>query len=741
MGRLIVVSTRLPYSIDRGGGAPVLRENSGGLVSALKSYFEKQNISIKKFAEKIWIGSADFPSHEWASISAPVSDVIIEPIFVGQGLYDKYYNEFSNTILWPLFHYSTSFTKFEKDSFEAYIQVNKLFSEKIMSIAKENDTIWIHDYHLMLVPYMLRNKNPQLTIGFFLHIPFPSYEIFRTLPHAWKTSLLNGILGADLIGFQTHNYLNHFLQSSKMILKVEEQFNAIQYKNRYIKADLFPVGIDYEKFKKISGDKDIIKRKELLQKKTGEKKIIFSVDRIHYSTGLMYRLEAYERFLNQYPEWVEQVIFIFNIMPSHEAIHAYIERRREIEERIGSLNGRFSTMTWQPIIYLYNNLSFAELCALYQVADVALITPLRDGMNLLAKEFVACRALQNGVLILSELIGAASELNEALLVNPIDAEETAEAINTALLMPPNEQSQRMISMQKKLKDYDVVKWVDDFLEQLYKAKDEQQKQSIKLLTQPKIEKILQQYDQASKRCILLDYDGTLSPFTQLPSDAEPGQDLIKLLDVLCGDIQNEIVIISGRDPDTMDKWLGNLPLHLVAEHGAFIKLKSNGWQQEVIQQPTWKDQVRPILQLFVTRCTGSFIEEKKNTLAWHYRNTAPDAGFSRSRELLDNLIQLTANTSLQVIDGNKVIEIRQQGLDKGITALKLVKHFKPDFILCLGDDTTDEDMFIALNKQAITIKIGSSATAAHYNISSQAEVAPFLQQLVKITNKKSNVYS
>ena len=740
MSRLIIVSTRLPYFMDRDGNAPVLRQSSGGMVSALKSYFEKENIGTKQFEEKIWVGSVDFSSKEWEHSFIPAKDFIIEPVFIEQELYDKYYNGFSNTTLWPLFHYSTSFTKYEGDNFAAYTQVNTLFANKILSIVNEDDTIWIHDYHLMLLPQKLRDKNPGLTIGFFLHIPFPSYEIFRMLPRDWKTNLLNGLLGADLIGFQTHDYLSHFLQSSKMILKVDEQFNAIQYKSRYIKADLFPIGIDYNKFQKVSADPDITSRRQLLQKKIATKKIIFSVDRINYFTGLLYRLEAYEEMLTRYPEWTEHVIFIFNIMPTQETIPAYVERKKEIEERISSINGRFSTMTWQPVLYLYNNLTFAELSALYQVADVALITPLRDGMNLLAKEFVASRTSQTGVLILSELIGAASELSEALLVNPIDSEEVAHAINRALIMPVSEQNQRMISMQHRLQEYDVVKWVDDFLEQLYNTKKEQQRQAIKLLTPEITKKILQQYKDAKKRCILLDYDGTLSPFTILPSAAEPDLNLVELLKLLSAEEQNEVVIISGRDPDTMDRWLGKLPLHLVAEHGAFIKLKNGEWQQETMQQPIWKEQIRPTLQLFVTRCTGSFVEEKKNSLAWHYRNTAPDAGFSRSRELLNNLIQLTANTPLQVIDGNKVIEVRQQGMDKGVTASKLVRLFKPGFILCLGDDTTDEDMFIALDSQAITIKIGSSTTAAQYNIPSQADVAPFLQQLIK-SIKKSDVYS
>jgi len=299
----------------------------------------------------------------------------------------------------------------------------------------------------------------------------------------------------------------------------------------------------------------------------------------------------------------------------------------------------------------------------------------------------------------------------------------------------------MSLMQKRLKDYDIFKWVDDFLEQLNDTKEEQHQLSVKLLDLSTMQKIIEQYYDASKRSILLDYDGTLAPFTRIPSLAMPQEELLNVLQQLTGDSKNEVTIISGRDADTLDNWLGDLPLHLVAEHGAFIKLKGGEWEQQSTILPEWKDQIRPILQLFVTRCAGSFIEEKRNTMVWHYRNTHPDLGFMRSRELMNNLLQLTANSALQVIDGNKVLEVRLKGFDKGITALKLIKAEEPDFILCMGDDTTDEDMFKVLKGKAFTIKIGLGATAADHNIRSQQSVLPILSKLLIPQNKESDVHS
>jgi len=739
MGRLIIISNRLPFSLDREGDKLSIRQSSGGLVSAIKGYFDNSATQKNGLTERMWLGVADFPQEDWEAVAstADKQEFTVIPLFVEKTLYDDYYNGFSNSVLWPLFHYFSSLARYETNYFEAYVQINKLFAEKIAAILEPGDTVWIHDYQLMLLPQLLRLKKPEATIGFFLHIPFPSYEIFRLLPTEWKKALLHGVMGADLIGFHTYDYVQHFLQSVKMLLGVENYFHNLQYQDRLVRIDLFPIGIDYNKFHEASNDRNVLEIRNQIRTNYEDKKIIFSVDRMDYTKGLTHRLEGFEYFLEHYPEWREKMVFIFNIVPSRSEIPAYTERKKLIEEKISSINGRYSTMSWQPLIYRYNHLNFNELVALYLAADAALITPLRDGMNLVAKEYVATCAGGRGVLILSELAGAASELNEAILVNPTDVLDVASSITKALAMPLYEQRNRISLMQRRLQEYDVVKWVNDFMDQLAQVKQEQQKQKVKFLDEQAVSGIRKHYQRARNRCLLLDYDGTLVPFTRMPADAAPDQALKDLLLRLSGDPRNHVVIISGRDTASLEKWLGMLPVSLVAEHGASFKMKNTPWQQLVSVSDLWKEEIRRVMQLFVIRCAGSFIEEKSNTIAWHYRNCQAGLGFSRSRELLNTLSQLIQNTTLQVVDGNKVVELRLSGFDKGATALKIIKETDPDFVLCIGDDTTDEDMFKALEGEAYTIKVSNGASAAQYTVLSQQQVLPLLNLLTMPTSTSS----
>lgn len=735
MSRLLIVSNRLPLTVENNEEGVFVRQSSGGLVSAIKSYFDRPDKQGYAYQEKVWIGSMNATPEEWDTAKSsfdPSESFRVVPLFPNDEEYEAYYNGFSNSTIWPLFHYFPSIADFSKEFFEAYRTINQQFAETVIALYQPGDVIWVHDYQLMLLPQLLRDRLPNATIGFFLHIPFPSYEIFRLLPSRWKRALLHGILGADLVGFHTHDYVQHFIQSCKMVLKVENQFTDILYKERVIKTDLFPIGIDYQKFRDAITDEAVVGIATSLEEKFYNQKIIFSVDRLDYTKGLEYRLDGYDEFLRKYPEWRERVVFILNIIPSRDVIPAYVKRKSRIEEKVSTINGRYSSLHWQPLIYRYNHLSFNDLCALYQVADAALITPLRDGMNLVAKEYVAS-CIDKGVLILSELTGAASELSEAVLVNPTDAEEVADAIATALTMHPIEQRSRLSNMQRRLASYDVFKWMSDFLDCLRQTKADQENLTISLLNEEITTTIVAEYATAQRRCILLDYDGTLSPIQKMPSLAAPTADLLALLTQLTDDPQNEVVVISGRDAETLEQWLGKLPLNLIAEHGAAIKLKEGNWQEQAVMAPEWKDKIRPLMQLFVNRCAGSFIEEKKSTLAWHYRNTHPDLGFNRSRELRNSLLQLTGNTPLQVIDGNKVLEVRLVGVDKGTTAINMVRQFNPDFTLCVGDDTTDEDMFRSLADKAFTIKVGRGNTAANYTILSQSEVYPFLRKLMEAT--------
>jgi trehalose 6-phosphate synthase/phosphatase len=730
--RLLVVSNRLPFQLQEKKKSIFMKESSGGLVSALKSYFESEN-NNDSFSSILWIGSADFPEIRWEKYKEnpkQKASFDVDPIFIETKTYNRFYNGFCNATIWPLFHYFPSIVEFDEETFQSYQEVNQIFAAKILSILQPDDILWIHDYQLMQLPGLIREQRPDATIGFFLHIPFPSFEIFRLLHRPWKEKIVGGMLGADLIGFHTHEYVQHYLKTVQMVYGYDSQFRNILMKERIIKAEMFPLGIDFDKFHNASSQPKVAEQLSQIKTNFQGKKIIFSVDRLDYTKGVTHRLSGFERFLDKNSEWRGKVVFILVIVPSRQIISKYNERKKLIEERVGRINGKYSSLEWQPIIYRYSNLPFEDLSALYQAADVGLITPIRDGMNLVAKEYVASQQ-EKGVLILSELAGAANEMGESILVNPMDKEEVAEAIYSALTMPLAEQRQKIEILQNRLREYSVTHWVTDFLKQLDEAKEYQNSQRTKHITQQLLDHITGRFKSAAKRHLFLDYDGTLVPFSKHPKLAIPNQELITLLNQISSDAKTDVTIISGRDSATLESWFDDLPVNLVAEHGASIRLKDGHWKHHREIDQSWKPSMRPTMELYAQRSPGSFLEEKTHTLAWHYRNVDPELGFIRSRELLDNLYHLVRNTPLQIIDGNKVIEIRISGVDKGSVAKQFLEDDDYGFIMAVGDDKTDEDMFKALADKAVTIKIGSGHTAAQYNLSNQVEVIHLLNQLIK----------
>ncbi|MDQ2655894.1 MAG: bifunctional alpha,alpha-trehalose-phosphate synthase (UDP-forming)/trehalose-phosphatase [Bacteroidota bacterium] len=730
--RLVVVSNRLPFQLQEKKKSVFMKESDGGLVSALNSYFEREE-NKDAFSSVLWIGSADFPQARWEKyLENPRKggSFDVDPIFIETRTYNRYYNGFCNATIWPLFHYFPSLVEFDEETFHSYEEVNHLFAEKILSTLLPDDILWIHDYQLMQLPGLIREKRPDATIGFFLHIPFPSFEIFRLLHKPWKEKIVSGMLGADLIGFHTHEYVQHFLKTVQMVHGFDSQFRTIIMNEKTVKAEMFPLGIDFDKFHNAGSNPKVQERLRQIRENFHDKKIIFSVDRLDYTKGVTHRLSGFERFLDQHPEWRSKVVFILIIVPSRQIISKYNERKKMIEERVGRINGKYSSLEWQPIIYRYSNLSFEDLCAMYQSADAGLITPIRDGMNLVAKEYIASQQ-DKGVLILSELAGAANEMGEAILVNPMDKEEVAQSIFTALTMPDEMQTQKLVNLQKRLREYSVAHWVTDFLKQLDEVKEYQVSQRTKHISPAILEEITRQYKAANKRHLFLDYDGTLVPFSKHPKLAIPDRALIDLLHRVAADDRTIVTIISGRDSQTLQEWFNDLPVNLVAEHGASVRLKNGEWKHHREIDQSWKPVMRPTMELYAQRSPGSFLEEKTHTLAWHYRNVLPDLGFIRSRELLDNLHHLVRNTPLQIIDGNKVIEVRISGVDKGSVARQFLQDEHYDFVMAAGDDKTDEDMFRALAERAVTIKIGPGHTAAQYNLSNQQEVLELLNKLIK----------
>jgi len=403
------------------------------------------------------------------------------------------------------------------------------------------------------------------------------------------------------------------------------------------------------------------------------------------------------------------------VAPSRTEVEHYQQMKKQIDEAVGRINGRFGSIDWAPIMYHYRLLSFNPLVALYSISDVALVTPLRDGMNLIAKEYIATRTDKTGVLILSEMAGASKELGEAIIVNPNNIEEIADALKEAVEMPNEEQLRRNTIMQSRLRRYDVFRWADDFLKVLFHVKEEQKKLDIRVLGSHMREQLVKDYSKAAQRLLFLDYDGTLVPFTSHPQKAKPSEELLTTLKCL-SENKNEVVIISGRDKSTLQNWFGMLDIGLVAEHGVWIKEKNEDWKMMKPLTNNWKPQIIPILETYADRVPGAFVEEKEFSIAWHYRGADPELGSMRAKELVDDLVNFTANIDVQIVHGSKTVEVRNSGVNKGNAAIYLLSKSVFDFILAIGDDWTDEDLFKVLPKTAYSIKVGLTSSHARFNL-------------------------
>lgn len=715
--RLFIVSNRLPVKISGEGETLTVAKSSGGLVTAMNGFLHKGSYDYK---EIYWAGVPGCTPGVWADAAhkLPEGKFKYLPVMLYKDQYRKYYSGFANSVLWPLFHYFPSFAEYDQDHFDNYLQANEHFAETLLRQVRPGDTVWIHDYHLMPLAGMLRAAMPELTIGFFLHIPFPSYEVLRLLPRSWQEALLQGILGADLVGFHTIDYAAHFVQTVQMVLGIDSDRHVLRFNNRLIKVDVFPISIDFAQFSNNYNHRQVLEKRTLLRQKTEGQKIIFSVDRLDYTKGVQNRLKAYDLFLSENPEYVGKVIFMMVVLPSRDHIARYADRKRIIEEMVSQINSKHGNLNWQPVNYRYTFLTFSELLSQYTGCDLALITPLRDGMNLVSKEFVASRADERGVLILSEMAGAARELTEALIINPNDAFEISRKIKEGLEMTEEDQQYRMQQMRNRVSSYDVKVWAEDFLTEMHNMKQRQESYQVEFLDGDAKRNILETYRRSKKRLLLLDYDGTLVSFASEPHLAVPGDELLHMLGELGAVPENDVYLISGRNAEWLDKYFGDLPVNLIAEHGARSKSKDGAWTTEVETHSEWKEQVSQIMNMYVRRCPQSLIEEKEFSLAWHYRNSNKEQGRLRAIELKGELQDCVHQHRLQVLSGHKVIEVRINGIDKGSAVKKVLSDKAYDFVFAVGDDRTDEDMFRMLQKKknCFSIKVGTQASYARYNL-------------------------
>ncbi|GAB4287717.1 MAG: bifunctional alpha,alpha-trehalose-phosphate synthase (UDP-forming)/trehalose-phosphatase [Coriobacteriia bacterium] len=727
MGRLLIVSNRLPVSPEvDADGQVVFHGSVGGLATGLGAFYQRY--------DSLWIGWLDQPDDvalDRYSVRERLHDEhSCVPIYLDPDDVHLYYHGFSNETIWPVFHHFTQYAVFDEEYWEAYKRVNRRFADTIAEILQPDDILWINDYHLMLLPGMLRERFPDISIGFFLHIPFPSFEIFRMLP--WRESIIEGLLGVDVLGFHTYDYVRHFLSSVLRLTGHDHQLGRIVIGNRVVKVDAFPMGIDYGRFAEQAEDAETDQAAERLRRDLGDRKFILSVDRLDYTKGIPARLHAYEHFLAEHPGWQRRVGLTMVAVPSREDVEHYQMLKREVDELVGRINGRYGTMDWTPVRYLYRAIPFPELVAMYREADVMLVTPLRDGMNLVAKEFVATKGDDRlGVLILSEMAGASRELGDALSVNPFDLIDIAGALGVALEMDPAEQRERLDSMQGLLSRYDVVAWATDFMEAVDEMRAMRAERGARRLTERAIERIAADYEKARRRLLLLDYDGTLVGFSRKPDAAGPDEELLGLLRKLAADGANEVVVESGRSRETLEPWLGDLNISLVAEHGALQRWRGGDWIAAPVGEALWRDDVRPIMERYVERTPGSSLEVKQYSLVWHYRGADPGLGPLRARELRDALGTLVENYDVAIVEGNRVVEVKPASLTKGRAAVDFLESDDWDFVLAIGDGRTDEEVFHVLPDDAYTVKVGIAGSRAHYRADTVADVRMLLSRLVR----------
>ncbi len=729
--RVIVVSNRLPVSLRGGGTLWHSKATAGGLATAMHP--------ILRDSDGIWIG--------WSGDTSQATDENRQTILkewaekhryfavdLDQETAHGFYEGIANQALWPLLHHFPSLLRFEPEHWKAYFKANEIFRDEILKHVRPDDLVWIHDYHFLLLPQMLREVIPELSIGFFLHVPFPSSSVFRIIPK--REELLRGMLGADYLGFHTHRYLQNFRTSMLRLLGLTSQMDHVEFDKRIVRLDALPIGIAPHEFTDLL-TKGAGTKKQLaeLRQRFGYCKILLGVDRLDYTKGIPERLRAYRKFVRDYPEWRGKVVLIQVAVPSRERVPRYTRLRREVDELIGEINGDWSTPNWSPIIYLRRNLPQAELAALYASADVALVTPLRDGLNLVAKEYVACKSSGDGVLVLSEFAGAAAEMGEALLVNPYDEESLSSTIARALSLGETEKRERMMALYRRVHKNTVFAWGDRFTKNLTTAA---QSRSEQMHNQPlPLEKQLlhDAYQLAESRLVMLDYDGTLAPFANLPQSAVPSSKLIEILERLAKDKQSIVALISGRSRTDLEQWFAGIPnIWIAAEHGALLWSPiSRTWDQPHHDaSDEWKKRVYPILEHFVDRTPGSFIEEKEFSLVWHYRMADPEFGDWLANDLVANLDHMLAESPVKAMKGQKTVEVKSLWANKGQVYSRLqLSGAVPDFIMAAGDDVTDEDLFARLPESAWSIHVGRNVSRAKYYVSNPDEMVGFLAQLLE----------
>ena len=728
-GRLVVVSNRLPFALKRDdAGTWSASRSAGGLATAMDPLLKRTG--------GIWVGwpgdSSDPTDPDRRRVLEEQARAGFHIVELPGDLVAGFYEGYSNGTLWPLFHQFPSRLQFEPQHWADYREANRIFCKAVVERLEPDDLVWVHDYQLMLLPQLLRETRPDVRVGFFLHIPFPSSSVFRVLPRGEE--LLHGLLGADYLAFHTHNDVQHFRDSVLRRLGVGSQMDHVELGGRSVRLEAVPISIDPGAFRKLlHEDPQTPARIQELRSRYAGRRLLVAVDRLDYTKGIPNRFRAFDRLLRDNPGLRGRVVLIQVAVPSRENVESYRELGQETDELVGQINGRWGTPDWTPLVYIRRGLPTAELAALYAAADVGWVAPLRDGMNLVAKEFVACKEGGDGVLVLSEFAGAAAELGEALHVNPYDEERTAEAVARALAMDADERRGRMEAMHRRVLRHDVFKWGERFTESLRAAAADRAGRSAQRPPEVNVGELLAHYARAKRRLLLLDYDGTLVGFANRPQDAVALADLVRRLGLLAADPANTVAIVSGRGRRDLDRWFGDVRgLWLAGEHGAILRSpQTMRWDAErLVTSAGWKPRVRAVLDHFVDRTPGSFVEEKEYALVWHYRMVHPEFGDWVANELVATLEPALADTELVAQRGNKIVEVKMTWANKGEVLARLQQACADcQFLFFAGDDRTDEDLFARLPETAWTVHVGDRPSRARFRLGGVPRMQDLLGRL------------
>ncbi len=658
-------------------------------------------------------------------------------MYLDEDTVELYYNGYCNNVLWPLFHYVPLPFEAKLDEtnnvtvqFEAYRRANAAFAAAVLGQYCEGDVVWCHDYHLLLLPALLRERVPRMKVGWFLHTPFPSSEIYRTLP--LREELLHSVLKADLIGFHTYDYARHFVSACTRILGLEGTPEGVEDNGVSTRVAAFPIGIDPERFTRALDTDSVRAHMAELRQRFAGRKIMLGVDRLDMIKGIPQKLLGFEKFLEEHPEWRDRVLLVQIAVPTRTNVREYKRLANQVHEIVGRINGRFGTLASVPIHHLDRSLAFDELCALYAVTDVCLVTSLRDGMNLVSYEYVACQSSNAGVLILSEFAGAAQSLGAgAILVNPWNVRDMAAAIEDALTMTEAERRERQRQNFFHITVHTAQAWADTFVSELNDTHVEAELRTKRIPPALQPASVARAFAGASERLLMLGFNSTLTATVEAPRRQRQQFDQIKSLITLhpaaeaalarlAADPSTTLCIVSGSDRARLEEFFGTLRAWLVAENGVFIRGPEHaggppgvGWVTTAENAHLeWLESVQLVFDYFCERTPRSFVERRDTSLVWNYKYSDPEFGRLQARDLLQHLwTGPISNAPVDVIQGSKSVEVRPTGISKGVAIERILRDLSErrglgpgrycsvDFALCIGHFLgRDEDIFTHLTE-------------------------------------------